>query len=145
MNFKQKITYDSGKSTTYLGIIYIKKPYYIKWEYRYPIKRNIYISKNNIMLDEPELEQVTRIKMKKRLELFKIFRNTKKINKYKYIAKIENRKYTIFYKRYNIQKILFKDSLENDVSIVFSKHKKNISYKKNFFTFKIPSYYDILE
>ena len=144
MNFKQAITYDSGKVTNYSGIIHIKKPYYIKWEYTYPIKRNIYIMKNNIVLDEPELEQVSYIKIKKNLELFKIFRKTKKIAKNTYLANIQDKQYKIIYKNKIINKIIFKDELENNVNMVFSKHRKNIPYKNNFFIFSPPSYYDVL-
>lgn len=145
MNFHQKVTYDSGKTAKYSGIIYIKKPFYAKWAYKYPIKRNIYINKNKVILDEPELEQVSYMKMQESLELFRIFKNTKKVSKNKYIAKVRGKKYIIFYAKNNIQKIIFKDDLDNDVNMVFSKHKKNIPYKKKFFSFNPPSHYDILE
>lgn len=144
MNFNQSITYDSGKIVRYSGIIHIKKPYYIKWEYQHPIERNIYIMKNNIVLDEPELEQVSYIKINKNLELFKIFRQTKKVSKNTYIASLQGKKYKIIYENKLINKIIFKDELENNVNIIFSKHRKNISYKNSFFIFSPPSHYDVL-
>ena len=145
MDFKQKITYNSGKSAYYRGTIHIKKPYSIKWEYAYPIKRNIYFIKNKITLDEPELEQVSYMKMDKNLKLFSIFKKTKKIGKNKYKANVKTKKYIIYYKNKNIQKIIFKDYLDNDVSISFSNHRKNIHYKNSFFRFRPPSFYDILD
>lgn len=145
MNFKQSITYDSGKKTTYSGIIHIKKPHFIKWEYIYPMKRNIYIKKQKVTLDEPELEQVSYLKIEKKLELFKIFKQARKISKHNYIAKAQGKEYKINYQTRLINKITFKDELENDVRMVFTKHRKNITYKNGFFTFSPPSHYDILK
>lgn len=145
MNFKQVIYYENNKKISHYGVLYIKKPFFVKWEYKKPIQRNIYINNKQIMIDEPELEQVNIMASKNKLQMLQVFTMAKKIKKNTYKSIFNGTKYIITYKNKLINKIYFKDRLENKVVITFSKHRKNINIKNSFFKFSIPHYYDILE
>jgi len=142
--FEQTITNEHSKSVVYKGVLFIKKPYYSKWDYKYPIKKTIYISKNKLALFDKELEQVTLATLKNQLNFIKLLRNAKKIKKNYYKATYSNTVFKIFIKKSNIYKIKYKDELNNQVVIIFKNQKNNIEISDKTFKYSIPRGYDII-
>ena len=56
-NFTQNITSINSKNIVYKGEFFIKSSGKILWKYKIPIEKNVYILKDFVIIDEPELEQ----------------------------------------------------------------------------------------
>jgi len=123
--FKAKFTqfiYSKNKKLTYKGIVILKNNE-IYWQYNFPNLKKIWI-KDKVYVYEPDLMQVT-VSKKPKLNLFKILKNAKKLDKNLYIA-ISNKKEIYFVYDKTLKKAWYKDSLGNKVEIYFSKLEKNI-------------------
>ena len=57
-DFIQQIDDESKKIVKYYGKVYAKKPKTALWKYTKPIKKDVYINDNAVVIVEPELEQV---------------------------------------------------------------------------------------
>ena len=57
-SFTQSIVNSSNKEILYNGTIYIKQPSDVLWKYTDPIEKNVYILANQVIIIEPDLEQV---------------------------------------------------------------------------------------
>jgi len=143
-SFTQSITYENNNKIIYKGFIYIKKPHFIKWEYFSPIKKSIYINNKSIIIDEPELEQVSIMKINKRFKIINILQKATKISKNKYKSSFDNIIYYISVYKGKIQQISFKDYLDNKVVIKLANNKYNLRLSNRFFNFKIPKNYDVI-
>ena len=71
-DFKQTITNNSSKQILYSGKIYIKDTNKVLWSYKEPIVKNVFINKNKLIIDEPELEQAIISNINDDLNLVKI-------------------------------------------------------------------------
>ena len=141
-DFTQTIKNNSSNTISYKGnIVFNKKN--ILWHYDEPIK-NVYITNSKIIIDEPELEQAIISKIDEELNLLNILKESRKIDDTTYENTINNIIYTIKINNNNLQSILYKDELDNDVSIEFLNVKTNIFINKDIFVFNPPSYYDII-
>ncbi|WP_236618702.1 LolA-like outer membrane lipoprotein chaperone [Lebetimonas sp. JH292] len=124
--FKAKFTqyiYSKDKKLTYKGIVILKNNE-IYWKYTYPNIKEIWI-KDKVYIYEPDLMQVT-ISKKAKLNLFKILKNAKKLDKNLYVA-INNKKEIYFIYDKTLKKAWYTDDIGNKVEIYFKKTNKNIS------------------
>ncbi len=143
-DFLQNIVDDKGVKITYSGHITASKPRYALWQYFKPIKKSVYISPYEIVVVEPELEQVIIKHLNENFDLFEIIQNAKKIDENRYLASYKNKQYVINTKNGNIESIEYKDELENDIKIVFDNQKINKVILKEKFIPNIPDDYDIV-
>lgn len=143
-DFQQKIVDDKGKILHYSGHIKATKPHYVLWNYKKPIQKDIYISENEIIIIEPEIEQIIVRKMNPDFNFFKMIQNAKKIKKETYTTTFNNSKLTIHMTKAKLISISYKDKFENNVSIVFSKQIQNKKIPLSIFTPKIPLDYDLI-
>lgn len=143
-DFSQNIVDDKGVKITYTGHITASKPRYALWQYLKPIQKSVYISPYEIVVIEPELEQVIIKHLNENFDLFEIIQNAKKIDKNKYLASYKSKKYTINTKNGNIQSIEYKDELENNIKIVFKNQQINKVILKEKYMPNIPDEYDII-
>ena len=143
-NFKQTITNNSNKEILYKGKIYFKNNGNILWSYTEPIIKNVFINKNKVIIDEPELEQAIISNMDDDLNLIKILKESKKINNNTYENTINEITYTIKTYKNNLNAIFYKDEIENKVKIIFSNEKVNQNIDDKIFQFSYSDYYDII-
>ncbi len=144
-DFKQIITNDQNSKITYKGKLYAKKEKNLAlWIYTSPIDKKIYYSEGKVVIIEPELEQAIFAKLDKVPNILSLLKKAKKVSKDTYITTFNNTNYKITLKDKHIEKITYKDELQNKVTILFSHQKINEPIKNDKFAYKIPQEYDIL-
>ncbi len=143
-DFVQKITDDKKKVLVYKGHIVASKPQNAFWKYTDPIEKNVYITKFQITIVEPEIEQVIIRKVSSDFDFFKMMKNAKKIKENLYKAHYRDTVFTISTKNSAINSISYLDQFENRVKIIFSHQKQNTHINKEIYRAKIPLDYDII-
>lgn len=144
-NFTQTVTNESGKKITYDGEIFVKKSGKVLWKYQEPIKKDVYIIDQRVIIDEPELEQVVLTTLEKNIDIVTLLKNAKELKKNLYSTKLYDTEYFIIVKDDKIEKIYFKDELSNNIDIDFSNIKINAQIDDSLFMFIIPENYDVIE
>lgn len=114
------------------------------WSYDKPLKKEIYIDKNEIVIVEHDLEQVIFSTLDKTPNLNEIFKLAKKISPNEFEAKYENIVYRISLENNEVKSISYKDEFENDIFITLSRQSKNTKINEAVFTPKIPQSYDLV-
>ena len=120
-NFTQYI-YSKNQKLTYKGFIIFKNNE-IYWQYNYPSIKKIWI-KNKVYIYEPDLMQVT-ISKKPKLNLIKILKNAKRLNKDLYVTYNGNKEVYFIYDKY-LKKVWYTNNLGNKIEIYFQKLKNPI-------------------
>jgi outer membrane lipoprotein carrier protein len=144
-NFKQIVKNKSGKEAVYKGELKIKGSDKILWSYKTPVIKNVYINKNSVIIDEPELEQAITSNLNDELNMVKIINNSKKVSANTYENSLEDTKYTIIIENNILKSVSYKDELDNKVMIVFTNFQKDIPLSDSIFTFPIPKHYDVIK
>lgn len=143
-DFTQSVTDDKDKSLVYKGHIITAKPQNAVWSYKNPIEKDVYISKFNVTIVEPEIEQVIIRKIDASLDFFNMIKNAKEIKKDTYEAQFKESKFIITTKNELIESISYIDEFENKVKIVFKNQKENEVIEKELFIPKYPLEFDII-
>ena len=143
--FEQIVENSSSNKIIYKGHVFIKNDGKVLWQYLTPIKKNVYLLRDIVVIDEPELEQVIYSRLKQEINILNILKNSKKENKQMYSSKIDDRTYFIKTLEGKIISLRFKDELENSILIKFSSVKQNENLKDEIFRFIPPDYYDIIK
>jgi len=143
--FTQKITNSSGNEVTYNGLIFIKEPNKIKWQYNDPIEKFVYIKKYTVTIIEPELEQIIVTNLKKEINIINLLKNAQEISKNEFRSNFNNIDYFLTLENDQLQKISYKDEIENDVVILFFDVKQGEKIDDEVFKFTIPDYYDVIK
>jgi len=144
-DFTQSIINSSGKEIRYSGKMYAKKPYYIYWQYTDPILKNVYLNKKEVVIIEPELEQVIVSEIDKEINLLSLLTDAKKVAPNSYISKLNNVEYKILLRDNKLTRISYTDEIDNKVSIYFENSLQNHTLNKNIFKYSIPSEFDIIQ
>jgi len=120
--FVQSVTNEQKKKIVYRGTIDFSSPDRLKWRYTAPSKKEVCTSGKKIVVVDHDLEQVSRYRMDKGLDLAAILGNARPHRKSVYIAKYGRKYYTIqLNSRQELSRIAYKDDLDNTVLIIFSK------------------------
>lgn len=143
--FIQVVTNETNNNIEYKGKLFIKDSGKVLWKYETPILKNVYILDNTAIIDEPELEQAIYTTLDESIDIVKLLRNAKKVDKNKYETQLGKTKYTIFRKNGIIKTLSFIDELENNIVITFLDPKQNIDINDDLFLFTAPEYYDIIK
>jgi outer membrane lipoprotein carrier protein len=145
-NFLQIITSNSDNIIEYKGEVFIKKSGKILWKYKTPVEKNVYITDNFAVVDEPELEQAIFTQLESEINIIKLLNSSKKINENSYKTNIDDTDYLIKTSKADdkIELIDYKDKLENKVVIKFSNVVQNGEISDDIFKFTIPDHYDII-
>jgi outer membrane lipoprotein carrier protein len=144
-NFKQTVTNKFDSVISYTGSLKIKNNGLALWVYKTPVKKEIYINRQKVIINEPLLEQAIITKINSKIDFLEVLKSAKKIGKNIYTAKYNNKKYSIkTYSNGLPQKISYLDELENRIDIMFFDTKKNIFIKDSVFLFNIPKNYDTI-
>jgi len=144
-NFTQSIINNSGKEIRYSGMMYAKRPYHIYWKYNNPIEKNVYLNKKEVVIIEPELEQVIVSELDQEINILELLKDATKISHGQYISKLHNTKYTILLRDEKLSRISYKDEIDNKVTIYFENSLQNNTLDNNIFKYTIPSEFDIIQ
>ena len=145
-NFTQRITNDQNAVITYRGKMYAtQNKNQALWEYNAPIVKKIYYKGGKLVIIEPELEQVIYAKLNKVPNILKLLRSAKKVADHTLQTHFNGLTYNITTNGNKIEKISYKDEMQNHVVITFSNEKVNYPIAKSRFSYIIPEDYDILE
>ena len=145
-NFTQLITNSANNTIKYHGKMYAKKQNNLAlWIYKSPVEKKIYYRNGNIVILEPDLEQVTFAKLNKVPNIITILKSTKRVSKNKLIAKFNKTRYTITINGNKVSRVSYKDEMQNNVSIRFSNVKVNRFLSDDLFIYEIPAGYDVLK
>ena len=143
-DFIQQIDDESKKIVKYYGKVYAKKPKTALWKYTRPIQKDVYINDNAVVIVEPELEQVIMRHIEGDFDIFSLLKQAKKVGTNKYEARYKKTLFTLYFDGKNIQKLSYKDSFENLVTITFSNQKYDVKFDKTLFEPKYPKDYDLI-
>jgi len=143
-DFTQRVTDDKNASLNYSGHVVASKPQNAVWNYTLPIKKDVYINRFNVIVVEPEIEQVIIRKIESNFDFFSMMQNAKKVKKNIYKANYKESAFTIITENNLIKSISYKDEFENDVKISFKNQKQNIKIKDEVFMAKYPLEFDII-
>ncbi len=143
-HFVQTVIDDKKTVIKYSGDIKAKRPNMAMWNYVRPVKKEIYIKNEDLVIIEPEIEQVIIKKVGNTIAFFEMLKNAKKVNESLYKAKYEKLKINIHVKANSIDSITYLDELENKVSIQFSNQVENKKIEDRVFKAKIPADFDIV-
>jgi len=144
-SFTQAITNPSGNVVNYTGHIHRKELNQIKWQYKNPIEKLVYIKKNNVTIIEPELEQAIVTKLDKEINILNLLQNAKKVSNNSYLSNFNNVDYSLKLQNGKLSQISYQDEIENDVIISFSNVKQNHKIDQQVFNFFIPLEFDIIK
>ena len=121
-DFTQKITNAKKKSINYSGKVRFSNKTLLKWEYLKPTKKEVCTNGTELLVVDHDLEQVSNYLISKGFDLAKILSKAKEHSKNIYVAKYENKNYTIQVDaKQKLQSIAYFDDLDNKVQIVFRK------------------------
>ena len=145
-NFTQLISNNSHNTIKYSGKMYAKKQNNLAlWIYTSPVEKKIYYRDGNIVILEPDLEQVTFAKLNKVPNIITILKNAKKVSANKLIATFNKTKYSILTDKNLVKSISYKDEMQNNVTINFYNTKVNNNISDKIFIYEIPAGYDVLK
>ena len=142
--FTQKVTNDQNKTIVYDGTFYATQDKKALWVYEKPVAKKIYFTGTKVLIIEPELEQVIITTLENTPNITLLLQEAKEISPNKYIAKFMETTYTINATKHSIDKVTYKDKLDNLVEIVFSNQSTNLFLDDELFRATIPKGYDIV-
>ncbi|QHG91171.1 outer membrane lipoprotein chaperone LolA [Sulfurimonas sp. CVO] len=143
-DFTQSITDEKDKTLTYSGHIVALKPQNVKWSYKEPVEKDVYINRFEVTVVEPEIEQVIIRRLESNFDFFKIISNAKKVEENKYLAYYRDSKFTIIKNKSFIESISYLDEFENRVKITFKNQKQNQTIDETVFKPIFPLEFDII-
>lgn len=143
-HFVQTVEDEKKSVIKYSGDIKAKRPNMAMWNYVSPVKKEIYIKDQDLVIIEPEIEQVILKKVGNTIAFFEMLKNAKKIDNDTYKAKYEKLNITIHLKNNKIDSITYLDELENHVKIQFTNQLENQKIEDQVFKAKIPADYDVV-
>jgi outer membrane lipoprotein carrier protein len=146
-DFTQTIVNDQNSKITYTGKMYATSAKnQALWEYNSPIVKKIYYKGGKeLVIIEPELEQVIYAKLNKVPNILKLLQSARKISANKLQTKFNGLTYNIDINGNKIEKISYIDEMQNKVVILFANEKVNGIISSSRFAYTIPADYDILE
>lgn len=144
-NFIQTIQNPSGTKVYYEGKLHIKEPNLIKWEYKKPFKKYVYIKKYTITIIEPELEQAIITKINKEINILALLKKAKKTSQNLYTSRFNNIEFNLTLHNNSLKSISYKDELENSILIEFTQVQQNHNIEDKIFKFQIPYHYDLIK
>ena len=142
--FKQTITNEENSKIVYKGSFYATTKAKALWVYKSPIDKKIYFSQNQVVIVEPELEQVIITNLQNTPNLTEILKSAKNVDGDTYETTYEDTKYVIHVKNEKIERISYSDKLENRVTIELFNQTINTFLDDSLFRATIPNGFDVV-
>ena len=143
-DFTQKVTNDQNKTIVYEGVFYATNDKKALWIYEKPVAKKIYFNNTKVLIIEPELEQVIITKLENTPNITLLLQEAKEVSPNKYVTKFMETTYTILTSKESIDKVVYRDKLDNSVEISFSNQSTNLFLDEELFRAEIPKGYDIV-
>ncbi|MDD2383727.1 MAG: LolA-like outer membrane lipoprotein chaperone [Sulfurospirillaceae bacterium] len=143
-DFTQKVTNDQKKTISYEGQFYATQDKKALWIYEKPVAKKIYFNGNKVVILEPELEQAIITTLENTPNIALLLQEAKEISANLYTTKYMETTYTIYATKETIERITYRDKLDNSVEILFSHQSTNLFLDDALFHVDIPKGYDIV-
>lgn len=143
-DFTQKVTNDQNKTIVYEGTFYATNDKKALWIYEKPVSKKIYFNNTRVLIIEPELEQVIITTLENTPNIAQLLQEAKEVSPNKYITYYQETTYTIYTQKEQIEKVSYRDKLDNAVEILFSNQSTNLFLDEELFRAEIPRGYDIV-
>lgn len=143
-DFEQTVLNSSNSRIVYQGKLFIKEPSFILWKYNTPIQKDVYIRDDFVTIIEPELEQAIVSNLEKELNILNILKDAKKVTDNEYEAKLYDTDYLLQIKNDELEKISYKDELDNNITITFKNIRSNHHISNDIFKVTVPDDFDII-
>lgn len=140
-DFIQSINSDN-KTIKYRGIVYANSDFMAYWRYDSPIKKEIYINKNKIIIYEIDTKQAI-ISNDVKIDFIKLLENAKEQGG-ELISIINNIQFNITIKDEKPYIIEYIDELDNKISITLNNVTINKQINKDIFNPKLPKDIEII-
>lgn len=145
-DFEQRIENEDGMDMFYRGKILGKAPNKVKWDYQSPLKKEVYMNNNEVMIYEPSLEQVSHSTLKTKSDFISIVKSAKKQPDGSYRTNVEGVEYTLYVdKNDKPERISFIDSMGAKSVIKLSNVKLNGAMSDKVFEFSVPKGVEVVE
>jgi len=145
-NFKQTVTENKNQKIVYTGEIFANNENHALWVYKTPVRKEIYVTERNVLLIEPEIEQVIIKRISSTIDIFKMLKNAKFYKKDIFLLEKDNIEYYIYVdKDKTLLKITYIDEFSNNVTINFSNQKINRDIPYKIFIPEFPDYFDLIK
>ncbi|RDU63219.1 hypothetical protein CQA53_08615 [Helicobacter didelphidarum] len=137
-DFIQEIKGERGAiPVIYSGKIYASNNK-IKWEYIKPLTKEVYLEKNGAYIYEPDLKQVTIGTLKENIDFIHILKQVQKVSDNNYKTRIDGTDYLVVIKDSKLHSLSYRDSLDNNVMIIFNNIIINQPIREEIFIFQPP-------
>lgn len=113
------------------------------WEYYTPVKKQIIINKDRVVIYERELNQAI-VDSKLSIDFLKVINSIKKSKNNLYESIINNQKFLVSMKDNKPSKIEYMDDLDNEIVILLSNVKIDEKIDESIFDLKLPEDADII-
>lgn len=143
-DFKQHVTNEQGKTIGYEGTFYASKEKKALWVYHKPVAKKIYFNDTKVVIVEPELEQVIITTLENTPNIAALMQEAKEIAPNTYATTYMETTYTIVASDHRIEKVTYKDKLDNSVEILFTNQSTNLFIDDVLFNVDIPAGYDVI-
>lgn len=143
-DFIQKVTNEQHKTITYEGKFYATKEKKALWIYDKPVAKKIYFNDTKVVIIEPELEQVIITTLENTPNIAQLMQEAKEIAPNMYAATFMDTTYKIHASSQRIEKVTYKDKLDNDVEIHFTDQSINLFLDNVLFNVEIPVGFDVI-
>ena len=161
-NFEQTITNEKGKVIKYEGRVIFKnikeilytpeggdetyKRSLFKWSYTSPTQKEVCTDGVQLTVVDHDLEQVSHYFINDGIDLEQVLKLAKPLTKTDYKATYKDIEYLISMdSNQHLKKIVYVDSLDNKVKIIFKNMSYNNSIKEQELECHAPDEYDIIE
>ena len=115
------------------------------WEYSKPVKKTVFVNGDSVIVYEPLLSQAKYLKKRNSISLDAILKNAKQNNDGTFSTKDGDITYNFSVSSGMVEKLWYKDAMDNDVTIAFDGRKKNQSIPNSTFEFKPSAEIDIIK
>jgi len=140
-DFNQSVK-SENKTIYYKGKVFIKDNL-VFWHYTKPIEKKIWATSNKVYVYEPDLEQTTIHNISKQDNFFELLKTAKQIKNNLYEKEYDNKIIYFVIKNDMINKIYYKDKIDNLVTLNFF-NTNSKKFDLSFFKPKYPEYVDII-
>ncbi|MBN2767552.1 MAG: outer-membrane lipoprotein carrier protein LolA [Campylobacterales bacterium] len=146
-NFTQIITNQQKEKIIYKGKILYSSPSNLKWSYTSPTKKDVCSNKEEILIVDHDLEQVSAYMIDNGFDLLEIIKKAKPVRPTVYNAVYKEHIYTLQVNQRNeLSRVAYKDEVDNSVLIIFENiHSKNQPLHPKDMQCMYPVDYDIIE
>lgn len=143
-NFTQSVSDEKDKVLVYKGTVSALRPQNALWNYRTPVRKDVYMTPQTVTIIEPEIEQVIIRRVESNFDFFNMISKAKKIKENRYETYYQDTKFEITTKGDLVESISYKDEFENKIKIIFTKQVQNGQISKDIFEPELPMDYDII-